>query len=141
MDNFDKKLRSAIMGRVRSRDTTPERRVHSFLHRNGFRFRLRGRKLPGSPDIVLPARNAVVFVHGCFWHQHEGCVRATKPKTRRGFWSAKFEKNRARDRTVLRKLRSLGWRVFVVWECDSRNEKRLSRLVSQLRAGDRDGAP
>lgn len=133
MDIFDEKKRSAIMARVRSRDTRPELIVRSYLHQNGLRFRLAPAGLPGSPDIVLPVRRTVVFVHGCFWHRHEGCSRATMPKTRRGFWAEKFDRNVARDADAAAALRRLGWHVFVVWECETRDERRLKRLVALIR--------
>jgi len=121
------------MSRIRSRDTAPERRVRSILHRLGFRFSLRRKELSGKPDIVLPARNVVVFVHGCFWHRHEGCANATTPNTRRTFWEKKFRGNVARDERIGRELRALGWKVLTVWECELANENRVSqRLMRAL---------
>jgi len=117
------------MSRIRGRDTAPERRVRSLLHRLGFRFSLRRGDLPGRPDIVLPARQAVVFVHGCFWHQHEGCQNATMPSTRRPFWEAKLTGNVARDRRTRKALQSLGWQVLTVWECELADEKRIAKRL------------
>lgn len=120
------------MSSIRAKDTEPERIVRSFLHRDGFRFRTDVRALPGKPDIVLPKHRAVVFVHGCFWHQHRGCPRATVPKSNVAFWAMKFAGNRARDRTNERKLKALGWRVFVIWECEL-TASRMRRLVREIR--------
>lgn len=114
--------RSWNMSRIRGRNTKPEVKLRSLLHRAGFRFRLHDRKLPGRPDIVLPKHRAVVLVHGCFWHRHEGCSNATTPTTRREFWQAKFDGNVERDRVVEKRLVALGWRVFTVWECDLNKE-------------------
>lgn len=120
------------MSGIRGRDTAPERLVRSHLHRTGLRFRLHVR-LPGKPDIVLARWNALVFVHGCFWHRHAGCRFAYTPKSNRSFWMRKFEANVARDQTVRRQLRNLGWRVFTVWECQL-SPRRLDRLVNRIRA-------
>ena len=107
--------RSEIMSRVRGKDTKPEMTVRRGLHARGYRFRLQAKKLPGKPDLVLPKWQVAIQVHGCFWHGHEGCGRV--PKSRTEFWTAKFERNRARDVRTSRELRELGWRVLVVWEC------------------------
>jgi DNA mismatch endonuclease (patch repair protein) len=117
VDIVDRATRSRMMAGIKGRDTKPERVVRSQLHRAGFRFRLHRRDLPGSPDIVLPRWNAVIFVHGCFWHRHPGCSKASTPRTRARFWNAKFAGNIERDRRNLLALRRLGWRVKVVWEC------------------------
>jgi DNA mismatch endonuclease, patch repair protein len=134
MDRISKEHRSWVMSRIRSANTGPERIVRSILHQLGFRFRLAsGRRLPGKPDIVLPIHNTVIFVHGCFWHRHAGCRQTSTPKTRAKFWAAKFEANCLRDRRAIRKLRYLGWRVLVIWECEVRNEERLKmKLESQI---------
>jgi len=117
MDRISKERRSWNMSRIRSKDTKPELLVRSLLHRNGFRFRLHRRDLPGTPDIVLPKYKTVIFVHGCFWHRHRGCRFAYQPRSNRGFWAMKFRHNVARDRGVRRRLRRLGWHVVVTWEC------------------------
>lgn len=111
--------RSALMAKIRSGDTKPEWVLRSGLHRMGFRYSLRNRKLPGSPDLVFPAHGAAVFVHGCFWHHHRKgrCKRASLPKSNRAYWREKFATNRQRDRRKLRQLRRQGWRVKTVWEC------------------------
>jgi DNA mismatch endonuclease (patch repair protein) len=134
MDIFNKEKRSAIMSRVRSSNTNPEIRVRQILHRFGYRFRLHRRDLPGTPDIVLPAYESVVLVHGCFWHRHEGCRDASMPKTRIRFWKTKFAENMTRDSRNFAALRALGWKVLIVWECELRNEgvltEKLKRVLS-----------
>lgn len=123
------------MRRVRSRDTTPERKVRSLLHRLGFRFRLHRQDLPGKPDIVLPKYSAVVFVHGCFWHRHPRCAEATTPGTRQVYWLPKFKRTIERDRENQRELRRRGWNVIVVWECELREPHQVvQRLISDLTA-------
>ena len=105
------------MASVGQRNTGPELRLRQVLHRQGLRYRLHDKKLPGSPDLVFPRFRTVVFVHGCFWHAHNGCKYATKPSTRRKFWEEKFEANRKRDRRNYEALKKSGWRVLVVWGC------------------------
>jgi len=119
MDTLTKEERSQRMRLVRQKDTSPEMAVRSFLHREGYRYSLQRRDFPGKPDIVLPKYNTVVFVHGCFWHRHGGCKRATTPGTNVAFWQAKFEANVTRDRSATSLLRKAGWRVIVIWECQS----------------------
>jgi DNA mismatch endonuclease, patch repair protein len=123
IDRLDPVRRSENMRLVRSHDTGPEILVRKIAHRLGYRFRLHRRDLPGSPDLVFPKRNKIIFVHGCFWHRHQGCVRNTTPGTRIEFWKRKFAENEERDRRVSAQLRKLGWRVFVVWECETRNQR------------------
>jgi DNA mismatch endonuclease (patch repair protein) len=124
--------RSRLMGRVAQRDTKPEMIVRKALFAGGYRYRLHGRRLPGTPDLVFPGRRAAVFVHGCFWHRHSGCPSASMPKTRAEFWSAKFATNVARDRRVEEELRASGWRVHVVWECETRGNRFLEPLLNFL---------
>ncbi len=131
MDTFSKTERSDIMRKVRSKDTSPERKVRSLLHRLGFRFRLHRKDLPGNPDIVLPKHNAVIFVHGCFWHRHPGCSRATTPATRREYWLPKFDRTVRRDAENQAALRRLGWKVVVVWECELRDVEDMEIRLSQ----------
>jgi len=128
-DTLEPRERSALMSRIRGRDTKPELVVRSTLHRMGFRFRLCRRDLPGSPDIVLPRYGVVVFVHGCFWHRHKGCKGAATPKSNVGFWQDKFEKNVERDKRDRRALKRLGWKVATVWECQTRDIEKLERLL------------
>lgn len=123
--------RSRMMSGIRGRDTKPELAVRRYLHSRGLRYRLHVRELPGRPDIVLPRHRTVVFVHGCFWHRHEGCRFAYTPKSRQEFWLPKLEGNAARDARDQQQLRDLGWRVEVVWECELRSD-RLSALALEL---------
>lgn len=123
------------MARVKSRDTGPEMIVRRALHAAGYRYRLHERKLPGTPDIVFPARRSVVFVHGCFWHGHTDCRLASTPKTRTEFWLTKIEGNRARDLRVHRELEALGWRVHIVWQCTTKNGENLIAQIRELLEG------
>lgn len=121
----DVDARSRLMARVRGKDTKPEMIVRRMVHAMGYRFRLHGRELPGSPDLVFPARKAVIFVHGCFWHRHVGCRRASMPKTRQDFWRAKFIRNVARDQRNEDALTEAGWRSAIIWECEAKDIQRL----------------
>lgn len=128
--------RSELMSRIRSKDTKPEMRVRRLLHGMGYRYRLHAKELPGRPDIVFRPRRKVIFVHGCFWHRHDGCARATTPKTRTSFWEDKFRKNVGRDRKNLLDLAELGWDAIVVWECETRDIERLATRLTQFVDGD-----
>ncbi|MDN8617296.1 very short patch repair endonuclease [Variovorax ginsengisoli] len=110
-------VRSSMMSGIRGKNSRPELALRKQLFAAGYRFRLHRRDLPGSPDIVLPRHRAVVFVHGCFWHRHQGCPKATTPASNASFWAAKFSANVARDAATIGQLEALGWRVAVVWEC------------------------
>jgi DNA mismatch endonuclease (patch repair protein) len=121
------------MAQVRRTDTKPEFNVRRLLHRMGLRFRLHRKELPGRPDIVLPKWRTVIFVHGCFWHRHRGCRRTTTPEANRDFWLRKFAQNKLRDRRNQKDLRAQGWRVLVVWECETSQPDRLrERLSAEL---------
>src|SRR5690242_13946519 len=118
------------MGRVRSKDTKPELLVRTLVHGMGFRYRLHDRSLPGNPDLVFPGRGKIIFVHGCFWHRHGTSCQYTRwPKSKLDFWRPKLEQNHQRDKMVGRKLRRLGWRVLIVWECQLKNGATLARRV------------
>lgn len=117
-DIVDRVTRSRMMSGIRGRNTRPEMAVRRHLHAAGFRFRLHRKDLPGKPDIVLPRHKVAIFVHGCFWHRHEGCPKATTPSSNIEFWQKKFVDNVARDARDRAALESLGWRVLVVWECE-----------------------
>lgn len=121
-------LRSALMAKVRSKNTKPETLVRKYLHGQGFRYRLHHDKLPGKPDLVLPKYRAVVFVHGCFWHQHN-CGKNVTPADNTKYWSAKLLRNVNRDAEAQRALRALGWRVFIIWECGLRPATRGATLA------------
>lgn len=130
-DRVSRAARSRIMSRIRSRDTRPEIAVRSHLHRAGLRFRLCMKGLPGRPDIVLRRWDAVVLVHGCFWHSH-GCKRSRPPKSNAAYWLPKLRRNRARDAESEALLKLLGWRVFTVWECEIDDEL-LDGLVLKIK--------
>ena len=117
-DIYSKEKRSALMAKVRAKNTRPERTVRSWLHRQGYRFRLHRQDLPGKPDIVLPKYQAVIFVHGCFWHRHQGCRKASTPTTNASMWAEKFRQNIDRDQRKQQELEQLGWRVIVLWQCE-----------------------
>jgi len=123
------------MSRIRGRDTGPERLVRSLLHGMGYRFRLQGRSLPGRPDIVFAGRRKAIFVHGCFWHSHDGCQLASKPRSNNGYWSEKLARNRERDIVHLQALSDLGYDVLTVWECKTRDDVRLREAVAAFFAG------
>jgi DNA mismatch endonuclease, patch repair protein len=125
MDVFDKKKRSWAMSRVKSKDTLPEMRVRSALHRMGLRFRLHDKSLPGSPDLVFAGRKTVLFVHGCFWHQHMGCPHSKRPTTNSAFWEKKLNRNMQRDMENVENLEGLRWKVIIVWECEINNQKMM----------------
>jgi DNA mismatch endonuclease, patch repair protein len=124
--------RSALMASIPSRDTRPEIFVRRLLHAMGHRFRLHQRQLPGCPDIVLARYKAAIFVHGCFWHQHEGCTYAHLPRSRTDYWWPKLERNRRRDAEAVESLKASKWRVLVVWECETRRPKALYKRVCQF---------
>lgn len=127
--------RSALMGRIRGKNTTPEMVVRRAAHRLGLRFRIHRRDMPGTPDIVFPKFGLVIFVHGCFWHRHEGCRRCTTPKTRSDFWSEKFDKNVERDQRDSETLRRQGWNVLIIWECQTKSLAELDVLLIDATVG------
>jgi DNA mismatch endonuclease, patch repair protein len=117
------------MSRVKSGNTKPELLVRSLVHRMGFRFRLHRRDLPGCPDVVLPRHRKVIFIHGCFWHGHEGCPRSARPSTNREFWEKKLSGNVERDKKNLLRLKELGWKTLVVWGCETKDTQRLTEIL------------
>lgn len=124
------------MAGIKGKNTRPEVMVRRFLHAEGFRFRLHDRKLPGQPDIVLPKYKLAIFVHGCFWHRHQGCRYATNPEQNRERWQEKFRQNVERDRRQINELVRQGWRVVVIWECSLRIRiPELSWLSEHIKAG------
>ena len=131
-------VRSRMMSGIRGKDTRPEMAVRRFLHRAGLRFRLHDRSLPGAPDMVFPRHGAVVFVHGCYWHRHEGCKYASTPASNVEFWQRKFADNVRRDRDTVHMLIKSGWRVFILWECALRHpefDAILAWLPDAIRLG------
>ena len=117
-DKLTPEKRSWNMSRIKGKDTKIEVEVRKYLFSKGYRFRKNDKRYPGKPDIVLPKYHVAIFVHGCFWHRHEGCKDATTPKTRTEFWLEKFDKNVKKDQIKQEKLRELGWKVIVIWECE-----------------------
>lgn len=131
-DRFDSATRSRIMARVQSQNTEPELLLRRALHARSLRYKLHDSALPGRPDLVFPRYRAVCFVHGCFWHRHNGCPRATTPETNRDYWERKFTANMRRDRSHRTALLEANWRVAVVWECALRPKKRLHELAREV---------
>ncbi len=121
--------RSANMRAIRSKDMRPELAVRSLVHKLGYRFRLHRKDLPGKPDLVFVARRKVIFVHGCFWHCHKGCKTAHMPKSNLDYWGPKLERNRARDEENVKNLSANGWKVLVVWECETKNGKNITKRI------------
>jgi DNA mismatch endonuclease (patch repair protein) len=132
MDIFTPERRSALMAKVRRSNTRPEVVVRRLLHRLGFRFRLHRIDLPGTPDLVLPKLRTVIFVHGCFWHRHYRCKKATTPSNNADFWRAKFKANKIRDRRKSELLRREGWKVIVIWECETKKANLEQMLLTLL---------
>jgi DNA mismatch endonuclease, patch repair protein len=121
-----------MMALVKGKDTSPEKKVRSIVHRMGYRFRLHRKDLPGKPDIVLPRHKKVIFVHGCFWHGHEGCPRSHRPTTNTEFWDSKLDHNMKRDRSNQKRLKEMGWNVLVVWECQLKNIERVIATIERF---------
>lgn len=131
-DRITKEHRSWNMSRIRSKDTKPEKAVRSLLHSMGYRFRLHVKELPGKPDIVLPKYKTIIFVHGCYWHRHQGCKYAYMPNSRVNFWNEKFRRNIQRHQKVTRELEELGWNILVVWECELQDTKTLQEKIYHI---------
>ena len=132
MDKIDADRRSENMRRIRGKNSKPELLLRRAVHAAGFRFRLHRRDLPGTPDLILPRHRLALFMHGCFWHRHAGCHNCTMPSTRVDFWLKKFTANEARDVWVREELRSRGWRVEVIWECEALNSALLSSRLKAI---------
>ncbi|RQN35685.1 very short patch repair endonuclease [Paraburkholderia tropica] len=129
MDNLTPQQRRKTMQRVRSTDTAPELLVRRTLHRLGYRFRLHRKDLPGCPDIVFPGRKKLIFVHGCFWHRHEGCPDASMPASRLEYWKAKFNRTVERDTRAVQELQEAGWATLVIWTCELKDRAELERRL------------
>ena len=129
--------RSEVMSRIRSKNTTPEMRVRSLIHASGIRFRKHVHGLPGKPDLANQHKRWAIFVHGCFWHSHHGCSLASRPKSNAAYWAPKLKGNEARDCQKVSELERLGYRVFIIWECQTRDlsvlQQTLATLVTSLR--------
>lgn len=135
MDVHSKEVRSYNMSRIKGKDTKPEETVRKYLFSQGFRYRKNDKKLPGTPDIVLPKHKAVIFVNGCFWHGHEGCKYFVWPKNNAEFWHKKIRDNILRDQRKVQALDLLGWKVIVVWECKIKSDKEntLKNLMKEIK--------
>lgn len=135
VDTFSKETRSYVMSRIKCKDTKPEIIVRSYLFSRGLRFGKNDKRYPGSPDIVLPKYKTIVFVHGCFWHLHEGCKYARIPKSNVDYWEKKLYRNRERDKHNQKELEKMGWNVITVWECELKKdnvEQTLEDLYAQI---------
>ena len=135
VDKFTKETRSYVMSQIKGKDTKPEIIVRKYLFSKGLRFRKNDKRYPGSPDIVLPKYKTVVFVHGCFWHLHDGCKHAVMPKSNVDYWKKKLYGNKERDKRNQEKLEEMGWNVIIVWECQLKKDKReqtLGKLYEQI---------
>lgn len=132
MDRLTPEQRSRNMAQVKGKNTKPEKLVRSLLHSMGYRFRLHNKRLPGKPDITLPRYKAIVFVHGCFWHGHDGCKRAAIPTTRSEFWMKKISANKERDSRNIAALENLGYRCLVVWQCELKDLELLKQRLSDF---------
>ena len=141
MDVHDKKTRSYNMSCIKGKNTKPEEIVRKYLFSQGFRYRKNDKRLPGTPDIVLPKYRTVIFVNGCFWHGHQGCRYFVVPKTNTDFWMNKIDTNRIRDQKKISELEAMGWKVIVIWECELKKdivEITLNKLVGLLLDKDND---
>lgn len=136
MDIVSREKRSRMMAGIKGKDTKPELAVRRIVHAMGFRFRLHRRDLPGSPDLVFPRLRRVIFVHGCFWHQHPGCRFAYTPKSNTQFWLNKLEGNTRRDALAVTMLGALGWQVLIVWECETSEQSALTLKINSFLAAD-----
>jgi len=121
--------RSRLMSRIHSKDTQPEMIVRRIAHKDGYRYRLHVGDLPGKPDLVFPSRRKVIFVHGCFWHGHDGCALAHQPQSNQEFWLAKLKGNKLRDSSALEQLAILGWKALVIWECELKDADAVQRKI------------
>ncbi|WP_280176735.1 very short patch repair endonuclease [Rhizobium hidalgonense] len=135
MDIFTQEKRSQIMSRVRCGNTKPELKLRQVLHGLKYRYRLHSKELPGKPDIVFPKFRKVIFVNGCFWHQHPGCKKAALPRTNHSYWEEKLANNVKRDAATIDKLAKIGWATMVVWECELKNLDEVTHRVEKYLRG------
>ncbi|WP_306508838.1 MULTISPECIES: very short patch repair endonuclease [Janthinobacterium] len=132
VDTIDQPSRSRVMARVKGKNTGPELLVRKLVFAAGYRYRIHVKNLPGSPDLTFPRRKKVIFVHGCFWHRHEGCDLARMPKSRIDFWDSKLSGNKLRDARAVDALRQCGWDVMVVWECELRDPQNVAKAIQEF---------
>ena len=135
VDRITVEHRSWNMSKIKGKETKIEVKVRSYLFKNGFRFRKNDKRLPGKPDVVLPKYKTVIFIHGCFWHRHQGCKLTTTPKTRTEFWINKFKKNVENDKKHQRELEEAGWKVLIIWECEieKKFEETMTNITNELK--------
>lgn len=131
-DTFTLQKRSEIMSRIIGKNTSPEIAVRKILYRLGCRYRLHDRKLSGKPDIVIRRLKTVFFINGCFWHQHKGCKRQSVPKSNLDYWRNKLKFNVEKQRKDIRELKKLGWKVFIIWECETKNGQKLHKKLKRV---------
>ena len=138
MDTISKEKRSWNMAQIRSKDTSIEVKVRKYLFAQGFRFRKNDKRFPGKPDIVLPKYKTVVYIHGCFWHRHSGCKRATMPKSKTEYWEEKFQRNVKNDTLHVEQIKDMGWNPIVIWECEiNKNfDATMDKLIETIRNGE-----
>jgi len=134
VDIFTTDKRSEIMSRIKNRDTAPEIKVRSIIHRMGYRFRLHRKDLPGNPDIVFPKHKKIIFVNGCFWHGHKNCIRSKRPSSNKNFWDQKIDKNITRDKNIRKALNKSGWKVLVIWQCEINDINKLEVKIANFMA-------
>jgi DNA mismatch endonuclease, patch repair protein len=136
MDIWSKEKRSKVMSNIRSKNTKPEIKLRSILHKRGYRFRIHRKDLPGDPDIVMPKYNTIIFVNGCFWHKHKNCIDGHIPKTHSEKWELKLNRTVERDKLRETKLKEMGWDVIIVWECEleKKADKVIERIELQLKS-------
>ena len=132
MDRVDSDIRSSIMSKIRSKNTKPEMIARSYLYKKGYRYRLNVKNLPGKPDIVIRKYNSVIFVNGCFWHQHKNCKTSNMPKSNTDYWKPKLEGNVKRDKKNIKELKSMDFNVFVIWECQLKNTEQLDVIIKKI---------
>ena len=133
MDIWDKKKRSEVMSKIRSKNTKPEMILRKALFQKGYRYRINYKKLPGKPDIVFPKYKTVIFIHGCFWHGHDiGCIDSHIPKTNTSFWIEKIAKNKERDETNTMQILSMGWKVLTIWDCEIQQKNKIESLIEKI---------
>ena len=130
MDKVSREARSRMMSKIKGKDTAPELLVRNYLHKRGFRFRLHYKDLPGKPDVVLKKYKTCIFVNGCFWHQHPGCKRSNVPKSNKDYWVAKLERNIQRQKQSINSLKEMGYKTFILWECEIINPEKLKSIDS-----------
>jgi DNA mismatch endonuclease (patch repair protein) len=131
-DKISTDRRSANMSAIRSQDMKPELRVRHAVHKAGYRYRLHRSDLPGKPDLVFVGRHKVIFVHGCFWHQHRGCIDGHKPQSNQSYWIPKLKRNKNRDKASRAQLTKMGWHSLVIWECWTNDQGRLKKLIRKF---------